>query len=175
MHGELESFMSLWERETERTEALLSALPVDQYDFQPDPAGRSLGELAWHLAEAEAYASTGIERGAFKFDVRPPRIDRPTTIGALLPAFKLVHADAVARVARLEPDGLDAEIIYADGKPWTIRRLLWDRLLLHVIHHRGQLVLLCRLAGGVPPAIYGKTREQTLASKVAPAAARGAT
>src|SRR5438309_4142144 len=32
---------------------------------RPDAGGRSLGELAWHLAEADAYVSFGIEQGSF--------------------------------------------------------------------------------------------------------------
>jgi uncharacterized damage-inducible protein DinB len=44
---------------------------------------------------------------------------------------------------------------------------LWDKLLMHAIHHRGQLMLLCRLAGGVPPPLFGRTRETTPARPVA--------
>jgi uncharacterized damage-inducible protein DinB len=43
--------------------------------------------------------------------------------------------------------------------------ILWFVLLHHAIHHRGQLVLLTRLAGGVPPGIYGPTREEMAAMR----------
>jgi len=33
--------------------------------FRPDQGGRSLGELAWHLAEGDAYMSFGIENRGF--------------------------------------------------------------------------------------------------------------
>jgi len=157
--------LSQWERETDGTLALLRALPSDQYDFRPDAGGRSLGELAWHLAEVDAYVSVGIERGEFKFDVKPPHIERPKTVEALAPAFRVVHEDAVARVVRL-PD-LDREIRYADGELWSIRDLLWRKLLLHAVHHRGQLTLLCRLAGGVPPGLFGRTREESATHQTA--------
>jgi uncharacterized damage-inducible protein DinB len=68
--------------------------------------------------------------------------------------------DAVARVKQLESTNLNEEIQYADGTTWSISDLLWRKLLLHSIHHRGQLTLLCRLAGGIPPALFGRTREQ---------------
>jgi uncharacterized damage-inducible protein DinB len=163
MRNDLQEFLSQWERETEGTLALLRALPADQYDFRPDPGGRSIGELAWHLAEADAYVTSGIERGAFVFDVKPPHLERPRTVAALAPAFRVVHEDAVARVARLQPADLDREIPYPDGEPWSVRKLLWQRLLLHSIHHRGQLTLLCRLAGGTPPGLFGRTREENAA------------
>ena len=50
--NELETFLSAWEREAQNSLRLLRASPATQYDFRPDAGGRSLGELAWHLAEA---------------------------------------------------------------------------------------------------------------------------
>jgi uncharacterized damage-inducible protein DinB len=164
---ELQEFLQQWEREAEGTIALLRALPVDRYDFRPDAGGRSIGELAWHLAEVDAYASVGILQGQFVFDVKPPHIERPRTIEALAPAFRVVHDEAAARLARLQPADLDREIRYIDGELWSIRRLLWSKLLLHTVHHRAQLATLCRLAGGVPPALFGRRREETLAQQVA--------
>src|SRR6185503_2249354 len=121
----------------------------------PDAGGRSIGELAWHLAELDAYTALGIEQGAFTFPVKPAHIARPRTIAELAPAFVLVHGDAVAKISRLQPSDLDREIRYVDGTSWSIRALLWQKLLMHAMHHRGQLMLLCRLAGGVPPALFG--------------------
>jgi uncharacterized damage-inducible protein DinB len=72
-----------------------------------------------------------------------------------------VHEEAVARVARLQDADLEREITYVDGSVWRTRDLLWRKLLMHSVHHRGQLMLLCRLAGGVPPALFGRTREET--------------
>jgi uncharacterized damage-inducible protein DinB len=160
MNSELQTFFLQWEHETKGTLSLLSSLPPEHYDLRPDADGRSLGELAWHLAEVDAFVSLGVERREFKFDVKPPNIERPRTVEALAPGFEIVHLDAVARVKRLESANLDEQIRYADGTMWTISGLLWRKLLLHSIHHRGQLTLLCRLAGGIPPALFGRTREQ---------------
>ena len=159
MRSELQEFLAEWERETDGTLALMRALPVDRYDYRPDAGGRSIGELAWHLAEIDAYGSLGIEQREFKFPVKPAHIERPKTIEGLAPAFAVVHDDAVARIARLQAADLEREIRYADGELWSIRSLLWRKLLMHAIHHRGQLMLLCRLAGGVPPALFGRTRD----------------
>ena len=41
-----------------------------------------------------------------------------------------------------------------------IRNILWDATLHHSIHHRGQLYLMCRIAGGTPSGLYGPTRER---------------
>ena len=169
MSNELQAFLIEWERETDGTIALMRALPDDQYDLRPDPGGRSIGELAWHLAEVDAYVSLGIEQGEFKFPVKPAHIERPRTIEALAPAFRVVHDEAVARISRLREDDLDREIRYADGTLWSIRSLLWRKLLMHAVHHRGQLTLLCRIAGGVPPGLFGRTREETATQQAAAA------
>jgi uncharacterized damage-inducible protein DinB len=42
----------------------------------------------------------------------------------------------------------------------TIRQVLWEYLVHHHVHHRGQLILLCRMAGGVPPGLFGPNREE---------------
>jgi uncharacterized damage-inducible protein DinB len=169
MRNELQTFMNEWERETDGTLALMRALPQDQYDLRPDPGGRSIGELAWHLAEVDGYVSLAIEQGEFKFAVKPAHIERPRTIEGLVPAFRRVHEDAVARISRLQEDDLDREIRYADGTLWSIRSLLWRKLLMHAVHHRGQLTLMCRIAGGVPPGLFGRIREETVGQQAAAA------
>jgi uncharacterized damage-inducible protein DinB len=161
MKLEVQEFSRLWNTETDGTLELLRALPPDQYDFRPDSGGRSIGELAWHLAEVDAYVSLGVERGDFTFAGKPPHLDRPRRIEELAPAYRIVHDDAVARLAGLDDTDLYREIRYADGLRWRTRDLLWQKLLLHHVHHRGQLTLLCRLAGGVPPALFGQRREET--------------
>jgi uncharacterized damage-inducible protein DinB len=38
-------------------------------------------------------------------------------------------------------------------------------LILHSVHHRGQLSLMCRLAGGAAPGLYGPNREEMAAMR----------
>jgi len=166
MHmNELESFLASWDREAASTVKLLQALPANQYDFRPDAGGRSLGELAWHLAEGDAYMSYGIERGAFSMDMRPPNIERPRQVEALASGYERIHREAVARIRALKPEDLDREVQFFNGRPMTIRNILWDATLSHGIHHRGQLSLMCRLAGGQAPGIYGPNREEMAAMR----------
>ena len=85
--NELEMFLAAWDREAANTVKLLSALPSTQYDFRPDSGGRSLGELAWHLAEGDAYMSFGIERGQFAMDMKPPNIELAPVITGRMPGI----------------------------------------------------------------------------------------
>src|SRR5262245_2156577 len=119
--NELEFFLAWWDHEAANTVKLLQALPSTQYDFRPDPGGRSLGELAWHLAEGDAYISYGIEQGQFTLGgSRPPNVERPRTIEALAPNFERVHSEAVARIRTLTLESLDRPLDFF-GRPMTIR------------------------------------------------------
>jgi uncharacterized damage-inducible protein DinB len=162
--NELERFFRNWDREAESTLKLMRALPPSQYDFRPDGGGRSLGELAWHLAEGDAYMSLGVEKGGFSMDMKPPNIERPRTVEALAPAYERVHKEAVARLTKLTPADLDREISFFVG-PVAIRDILWDYIIGHGVHHRGQLSLMCRLAGGQAPGLFGPNREEMAAMR----------
>ena len=164
MANELEMFLESWDREAANTVKLLQALPADSYDYRPDATGRSVGELAWHLAEGDAYISYGIDRGEFTMDARPPNLERPRTVEALAPGFERIHRDAVARIRKLTPQDLDRTISFFTG-PMTIREILWNGIMAHGIHHRGQLTLMCRLAGGQAPGLYGPNREEMAAMR----------
>lgn len=158
--NELEQFIEVWEHEARKTAGLMRALPPTKYDFRPDPEGRSLGELAWHLSEGDGYITYGIELGRFSPDMKPPGIERPRKVEELAPGYERIHRDAVARVRKLKPEDLDRSMQFFTMPAMTVRQLLWDMVLLHTIHHRGQLVLMCRLAGGRPTGLYGPTREE---------------
>jgi uncharacterized damage-inducible protein DinB len=158
--NEIETFRGVWHSEAENTIRLLEVLPIDKYDFRPDPKGRSIGELAWHLSEIDACLTFGIAEGRFSFEDEPPDLKRPREISLLAPGYRRVHEQALARLENVRNDQLDRIVTFFDGRQLTIREVLWDQLLHHLIHHRAQLVLLCRMAGGVPPGLYGPNREQ---------------
>jgi len=92
--------------------------------------------------------SHGIDSGRFAMDAKPPHIERPPTVEALAPGYELIHREAVARIRKLKPEDLDRSVPFFTGQPLPIRDILWSMIISHGIHHRGQLTLMCRLAGG---------------------------
>ena len=157
---ELDTFRATWNAEAERTIQLLEALPAGQYDFRPDPKGRSIGEMAWHLSEIDACLTFGIAAGRFLYEDEPPNLKRPRELALLAPGYRRIHEDALARLAKLTAADLNRTVQFFDGRQLTLRDILWNELLHHLIHHRAQLVLLVRMAGGTPPGLYGPNREE---------------
>src|SRR5262245_14949921 len=95
---EYETFLKIWDEDAARTVKVLEALPKDKYDFRPDPKGRSIGEMAWHLAEGDAYNALGVAEGGFSREMRPGGMERPRKIEELAPGYARVHKEAVARI-----------------------------------------------------------------------------
>jgi uncharacterized damage-inducible protein DinB len=158
--SEIDTFRSTWDREAQNTISLLEALPADKYDFRPDPKGRSIGEMAWHLSEIDGCLAFGVVERRFSLEDTLPELARPREIRLLAPGYRKVHELAMERLQKVSNDQLDESVTFFDGRPMTIRQVLWEGLLHHLIHHRAQLVLLCRMAGGTPPGIYGPNREE---------------
>jgi uncharacterized damage-inducible protein DinB len=157
---EFQRFLKTWDEEALRTLALLRTIPDDQYDFRPDPKGRSMGEMAWHLAELDAYIPHGVARRDLSIRDRPEGIERPRVVAELPPGYERVHRAAVEKLRAVGDLDFEASVKFFDGNPMPVRRILWNALIHHMIHHRGQLALLIRLAGGRPTGLYGPTREE---------------
>ena len=157
---EIDRFREVWNHEAARTIRLMESLPDDQYDFRPDPKGRSIGEMAWHLSEFDACLTFGIATKQFRLEDEPPNLKRPREVPLLAPGYRRIHEEALARIEALSDADLDHEVTYFDGQKLTIREVLWEQLLHHLIHHRAQLVLLCRMSGGKPDGFYGPNREE---------------
>jgi len=164
---ELETFLTTWSVEAKKTADLMRSLPPTQYEYRPEKDWRSIGEMAWHLAEGDGYMSTAAVQGKFDFASKLPGLERPATIAELAPAYERVHAESIARVRTLKPEDLDRTMPDFTGQPIRIGDMLWRYLLHHTIHHRGQLALMCRMAGGSPVGMYGPNREETKAMMAA--------
>jgi uncharacterized damage-inducible protein DinB len=110
------------------------------------------------------FISYGVDRGEFRQSMKPPNSERPRTVESLAAGYERVHREAVDRMRKLAPEDLDRTIVLFTT-PMTVREILWESMIAHGIHHRGQLSLMCRLAGGQAPGLYGPNREEVAARR----------
>ena len=110
------------------------------------------------LSEIDGYISGASQWRSAQLQEAPPNMQRPREVRLLAPGYRRMHDDAVARLA-----GSPMRIWTGNGvrRPTDVRpRRPLAPILLHLVHHRGQLSLMCRLAGGTPPGIYGPNRRR---------------
>jgi uncharacterized damage-inducible protein DinB len=157
---EIDRFRKVLDEEAAMTVRVMESIPPDKYEFRPDPGGRSIGELAWHLSEIEGCISFDVDYGSFSYEHEVPDMKRPREVPLLASGYKRVHAAAARRLEKVNSDDLDRAVTFSDGRPMTLRDVLWKEMLHHLIHHRAQLVTMCRMAGGTPPGLYGPNREE---------------
>jgi uncharacterized damage-inducible protein DinB len=150
----LEEALDLWTRQSAITRRVIAALPDSGYATRPHPKSRTGAELAWHIAtDPYSYVT-----GNLKLKVKgQPALGAPGSPDLLLIAFDAIRRDCLAAVGRQDDAWLKAET-RMDGRAATNGFVLWS-MVLHEVHHRGQLGLYIRMAGGKVPWIAGPTAD----------------
>lgn len=156
MYCTIESFLFDWEKESESTHKVLSALSDESLNQKVYPQGRTLGKIAWHIVQTlgEMMNKTGLS-------VEAPDESAPVPSRAEEIASAYIQAaDSLADELKLKwtNDILDDEIELYDMK-WT-RKLVLSGLIKHEIHHRAQITVLMRQAGLAVPGVYGPAKEE---------------
>ena len=135
------------------TRNVLAALPESAYATRPHEKSRTGGELAWHLATASHWFVSE----ALKLKVRPKPDARPETSAALVEAYDKMTRDCLAALKKKNDAWMRKKTDFF-GTPTTNGAIL-GVMLIHDVHHRGQLGLYVRMAGGKVPAICGPSAD----------------
>ncbi len=156
MYRKIEDFQRDWTYETEQTVKLLRNLTDESLNRKVTEAGRSLGFLAWHLAQTLGEMP---EKVGLKIDAPAPDAIAPDAAGAIADAFEKAANSVAAEVAANWNDEtlLAEDNLY--GETWK-RGLTLLYLMLHQAHHRGQMTVLMRQAGLAVVGIYGPAKEE---------------
>jgi uncharacterized damage-inducible protein DinB len=137
------------------------AIPADSLAYRPHPHSRSAGELIALFVSSEKTCAELCETGkssyasGLRWHERASMASLDELIGNYEEQYhslqtRLTHLDDTtwSRPAWLVGEG--REILLKD----TVGGLLW-LALFDAVHHRGQLSVYIRPAGGVVPSIYG--------------------
>lgn len=155
MFTTLDEFLAIWQSECEATQHLFDAL-TDASLAQPVAADhRTLGRLAWHIAQTipEMMGHTGLQ-----LDGPGEHDPVPASAQVIATAYRTAAAALTSAIETQWTNDTLAEIDDMYGERWSRGRTL-DALLLHQVHHRGQLTVLMRQAGLPVIGIYGPSRD----------------
>jgi uncharacterized damage-inducible protein DinB len=142
-------------KEHATTRAVLAAIPDNGGDYKPEPAARTALEIAWHIVASEHRFYSSVTKGFF--DVTPNPKPESLKTGAEIAKYydELLPKD-YADLAQLSGEHVAKEMDFRGMFQMPAVAFL-DLGLRHSIHHRGQLSVYLRPAGGKVPAIYGES------------------
>lgn len=160
----IDDFRSHWTWEADITAKLIGGLTDASLAQAIAPGARTLGRLAWHLAQTipEMMGSAGLQVTGVD-----PHAPTPATVTAIHSAYQAASASLLEQIAAQWTDATLSEERDMYGERWTVSQTLLA-LLLHQVHHRGQMTVLMRQAGLAVPGIYGPAKEEWAAMGMEP-------
>jgi hypothetical protein len=159
--SEKDAFLAAWEKEVPTTLKVLRAFPSAKADLKPAEKARTAKELAWTFVFEGVAGAQGVD-GELKFPPKnmPPM---PATWDGIVAECEKGFRGLAERVRKVSDAHLNTTIKFltAPKQMGDVRRLdfLWF-LLSDMIHHRGQMSVYLRMAGGKVPSIYGPSADE---------------
>ena len=156
MFTTLADFEKAWSHESTSTQKLLDTLTDASLQQPVYPGGRTLGRLAWHIAQTlpEMTAKAGLAI-AGPGEHEP----MPSPAAAIADGYRTASASLVSQLRVQWTDASLAESTEMYGEMWEKGTTL-SVLILHEAHHRGQMTVLMRQAGLPVAGVYGPSSEE---------------
>lgn len=156
MFRTIADFEQSWKTESEATLKILNALTDASLSQRVSPEGRTLGKIAWHVVQSvnEMLVAAKLPVGG-----PAPEAPQPTAATDFVRAWEAASAAGLKAVKDQWTDAALGEEIEMYGEKWS-RALTLSVLIVHAVHHRGQMTVLMRQAGLKVPGVYGPAREE---------------
>ncbi|HEV2387957.1 MAG TPA: DinB family protein [Candidatus Acidoferrales bacterium] len=156
-----ETFLRIWDREVHTTVRVLQAFPVEHLEAKPHERSRSARDLAWQCAMDERVIGKILDG---QNDLRnvPPPPPAPESMAEILSEYESAHRYAREKLSQLSDEEFGRTVTcQLPGGEWKMPQpdAFWGNLLDQV-HHRGQLTVYLRFAGGRVPSIYGPSGDE---------------
>ena len=158
-----QQFLDSFKRETATTLKVMREYPKDKLDLKPTPKSNSARDLVWLFAQEQGLAEKALTTG-FDWSTPPGQPPAaPQTYDELVKAVEDGFKRTVALVEKM-PDSQAGDTVKFFTGPKTLGDIpkiefLWF-MLCDQIHHRGQLSVYLRMAGGRVPSIYGPSGDE---------------
>ena len=142
--------ISEFDREMEKTRKILACVPDEQLEWRPHERSSTLGHLANHLAAIPIFAAA-VVNGMAK---RPQ--DAASNSERLAALEQNIAAGCEALMAASD-EHLSATVPQLGMAREDVLR---ERMISHMIHHRGQLTVYLRLLNIRVPGMYGPSADE---------------
>jgi uncharacterized damage-inducible protein DinB len=157
-------FLDSFAREHATTLKVLHAFPREQMEFRPHVRSKSVRELAWTFVMEQTLIMKAINDQlniSGGGSASAPTV--PLDFQSIVDQFQREHQGAIDLVKRTPDAKLNSTVQFPIGPgqmgDWTKLAFMWF-ILSDQIHHRGQLSVYVRLAGGKVPSIYGPSADE---------------
>jgi uncharacterized damage-inducible protein DinB len=155
-----QQFADTYKREHGTTLKVLKAYPQDKPDYKPHPGNNSAKQIAWTFVVENNIMLAAINGPLDLGAGFPPA---PATLGECVAAYEKSAKDFMAAFDKMSDSRLTETVKFPSGKnqmgEFPVGEFLWF-MLMDSIHHRGQLSVYIRPAGGKVPAIYGPSGDE---------------
>jgi uncharacterized damage-inducible protein DinB len=158
-----QQFLDGFRRETTTTLKVLRAYPPDKLDLQPGPRSLTARDVAWLFVMEQALGEKALTTG-FDWSTPPGKPPAaPDSLDAIIKAAEDAFKRLIATVESTPDAQLGDTVKFPTGpkQMGDVPKIefLWF-LLCDQIHHRGQLSVYLRMAGGKVPSIYGPSGDE---------------
>ena len=152
-------YLDIFAREFPVTLKVMRAYPSGQDDFKPHERSYSASRLVHSFAQ-----ENGVVVKAVRDELKmPPDFPpAPATYAEAVANYERGARELIAAVEKMPESRLSEKVNFFTGPGQMgmvpVSEILW-LMLMDSIHHRGQLSVYVRLAGGRVPSIYGPTAD----------------
>ena len=157
---EKDHYLAALEREFEITMRLLGDYPPAQLDLKPNDKLKTARDIMWMQVAERAVLQIVIAQDRLEPQPPPPA---PATLEALLAALTGAQQELVTKLRTMDASAMNSMITMPVGpkQMGQVRRgdAMW-MFMYDGIHHRGQLSVYQRLAGGKVRSIYGPSADE---------------
>ena len=155
-----DQLIQCFENESKITLKVIRAIPTDKLNFKPHTKSMGMGELVWHLIQAEQMFIGGMLHGAFGKETLPSDIpkEQPATTEAIAQSYEKLCMARIGELKAARGEVLAKELNFHNFMIMPAIQFL-QVSLNHSIHHRGQLSVYLRLVDAKVPSIYGPSAD----------------
>lgn len=128
---------------------------------------RSARDLAWQCVIDERVIGTVLEKTVHDLRNVPQGPPAPETMDEIVSAYSSAHEAAAQKLSALTENefGRTVTSILAFGEWKAPQPEVLSSNLMDEVHHRGQLTVYLRQAGGKVPSIYGPSGDQPISGR----------